>query len=72
MPSEVETFYDRRAAGEWERLERNPTEFAVTLQALADHLGIVCSYRSTVSNHGVYNSFFRNLTLVIRQGLEPP
>ncbi len=34
----VEGYYDRNALDEWERLERHPTEFAVTMLALADYL----------------------------------
>lgn len=34
----VEGYYDQNALDEWGRLERHPTEFAVTMLALADHL----------------------------------
>jgi 2-polyprenyl-3-methyl-5-hydroxy-6-metoxy-1,4-benzoquinol methylase len=34
----VEGYYDQNALDEWERLERHPTEFAVTMLALAEHL----------------------------------
>lgn len=36
--SEIESFYDKNAQYEWERLERHRTEFAVTLRALRDYL----------------------------------
>lgn len=34
----VEGYYDQNALDEWERLERHPTEFAVTMLALAEFL----------------------------------
>ncbi|MFQ6102339.1 MAG: hypothetical protein ACE5OS_14065 [Anaerolineae bacterium] len=30
--------YDQQAEQEWERMDRNPTEFAVTMRALAKYL----------------------------------
>ncbi len=36
--NEVEAFYDAQARGEWERLERHRTEFAVTLRVLRERL----------------------------------
>jgi SAM-dependent methyltransferase len=36
--AEVERFYDTTAQREWERLERFPMEFALTLRALRDYL----------------------------------
>ena len=36
--NEVEAFYNAQARGEWERLERHRTEFAVTLRVLGEHL----------------------------------
>src|SRR6266571_3556720 len=35
---EVQTFYDKNAQNEWDRLDRHRTEFAVTLRALKDYL----------------------------------
>ena len=34
----VERYYDQEALNEWQRLERHPTEFAVTMLALAEFL----------------------------------
>jgi SAM-dependent methyltransferase len=36
--NEVERFYDEAAEREWQRLERLPMEFAITMRALADFL----------------------------------
>jgi S-adenosylmethionine-dependent methyltransferase len=36
--SNVQTYYDRNAVTEWERLERHRTEFAVTMRALGEFL----------------------------------
>lgn len=36
--NQVEDFYDSHVQYEWERLERHPMEFAVTMRALAEHL----------------------------------
>lgn len=36
--SDVEKFYDKDPHYEWDRLERNRTEFAVTLQAFKEHI----------------------------------
>jgi ubiquinone/menaquinone biosynthesis C-methylase UbiE len=38
MPNPVERYYDLSSANEWARLERNRTEYAVTLRALKDYL----------------------------------
>ena len=35
---EVEKYYDEHAQAEWERLERHPMEFALTMQALQEYL----------------------------------
>ncbi len=34
----AESYYDEHVQYEWERMQRHPTEFAVTLRALADYL----------------------------------
>jgi S-adenosylmethionine-dependent methyltransferase len=34
----IARFYDQRADREWERMDRHPTEFAVTLRALTEYL----------------------------------
>lgn len=36
--SQVQGFYDSHVQYEWERLERHPMEFAITMKALAEHL----------------------------------
>jgi S-adenosylmethionine-dependent methyltransferase len=38
MASEVERYYDEFARYEWERLQRRPMEFALTMRALSRHL----------------------------------
>lgn len=35
---EVERYYDENAQAEWERLEKHPMEFALTMRALREHL----------------------------------
>jgi len=34
----IARYYDQQAEREWERMDRNPTEFAVTMRALTEHL----------------------------------
>ena len=34
----IQALYDRNPEQEWDRMDRHPTEFAVTLRALAEHL----------------------------------
>lgn len=36
--TQVESLYDHRSEYEWNRLERHPTEYAVTLRAMADYM----------------------------------
>ncbi len=38
MADTIERYYDQEVLHEWQRLERHPTEFGVTMLALAEFL----------------------------------